>query len=431
MPAYASDAIPSITVNGVPLITEVQPIITPNGTTMVQFRPLFEKLGLEVGWDQTDKVVTGTRPGLRIELRIENDIASVNGAAKKLEAAPMLVDGVTVVPLRFIGEATGNQVIWNEADRSISINGPIFVKTISTFGKGSFSPVRSVTPEDVAAVNLYEKDGILHFVWMESDPSAKKFVIRLSAADAERWIVTEKSLLELPYYEDDKLNKRPPVLLMEQSVILEDRNGLKQITYNEKGELLSDDYLIKRPATNGEARIIRQVYFGQRQGVIWGPENGRHIYFFDSPGKSIPIKDTPLNSLFLANLYSNLPVILDESGTVATFQGDPFDRSILVRLNIHSGQLERAYPKLPDHNQILGGQLIHRDFKLYLFYITGSVHKTEINLATFDSAKQTITGIYRNIMEGDAFATIVKDEVHFWTISEPTGELNVTVFKLP
>ena len=67
LPTYASDTMPSITINGVPLITEVQPFITPNGTTMVQFRPLFEKLGLEVGWDQTNKVVTGTRHGLSIE----------------------------------------------------------------------------------------------------------------------------------------------------------------------------------------------------------------------------------------------------------------------------------------------------------------------------------------------------------------------------
>ncbi|MFD7524358.1 copper amine oxidase N-terminal domain-containing protein [Paenibacillus chitinolyticus] len=103
---------------------DVEPAIE-SGVTLVQFRPIFEELGLTVEWDSKTNTVTGRKDGLSIVLQINNKNAAVNGETKVLEAAPANVDGNTVVPLRFIGEATGNQVTWNESARQIVIrSGP-------------------------------------------------------------------------------------------------------------------------------------------------------------------------------------------------------------------------------------------------------------------------------------------------------------------
>lgn len=91
---------------------QAQPYITA-GTTMVPFRPVFERLGLEIKWNNKDQSITGSSKAFNIKLKIGSRDAVVNGKAVQLAAAPALVNGNTMVPLRFIGEATSFEVIWD------------------------------------------------------------------------------------------------------------------------------------------------------------------------------------------------------------------------------------------------------------------------------------------------------------------------------
>lgn len=84
-----------------------------NGTTLVPFRPLFEAMGLEVGWNPADRKVTGTKDGLTVVMTIGSKTATVNGSSVPLLQAPKIVDGYTMVPLRFVGESTQALVAWN------------------------------------------------------------------------------------------------------------------------------------------------------------------------------------------------------------------------------------------------------------------------------------------------------------------------------
>lgn len=95
--------------------------IIENGTTLVQFRPVFEKLGLSVQWDAESKTVTGTKGSFRISLQIGNDTALVQGKTKKLEQPPQLINGHTFIPLRFVGEAVESSVTWDQEARSVLI----------------------------------------------------------------------------------------------------------------------------------------------------------------------------------------------------------------------------------------------------------------------------------------------------------------------
>lgn len=85
-----------------------------NGYMLVQFRPIFEKLGLNVEWDADTWTVTGSKPGLTLKLTIGDENATVNGKTQKLAVKPRVVGGYTFVPLRFVGESTGAKVDWNE-----------------------------------------------------------------------------------------------------------------------------------------------------------------------------------------------------------------------------------------------------------------------------------------------------------------------------
>lgn len=107
---------------GKPLSFSTPPIVE-QGTTLVPFRAIFEKLGLSVGWEQSTQTVTGQKDGLEIQLRIGSKTAYVNGKEKSLPVAPKVVQGSTLVPLRFVSEASGRNVAWDQATETIHIGG--------------------------------------------------------------------------------------------------------------------------------------------------------------------------------------------------------------------------------------------------------------------------------------------------------------------
>lgn len=99
---------------------QVQPIMI-GGTTLVQFRPLFEAMGLTVKWDAKSRTVSGSKEGLAISLRLDDPKATVNGKQVQLSQSAQIVNGSTMVPLRFIGESTGAIVYWDRVNREITV----------------------------------------------------------------------------------------------------------------------------------------------------------------------------------------------------------------------------------------------------------------------------------------------------------------------
>lgn len=92
-----------------------------NGVSLVEFRPIFERLGFMIFWNEKNKTITGNKPGLHIELTIGSPVALVNGEPVQLAAAPRTVNGRTLVPLRFIGESAGCYVRWEEGNAAIRL----------------------------------------------------------------------------------------------------------------------------------------------------------------------------------------------------------------------------------------------------------------------------------------------------------------------
>jgi hypothetical protein len=111
----------SVMLDGKQLEFNSQPVIL-NGTTLVEFRTIFENLGLYVSWDKSTRIVTGTKSGLDIKLKAGSNTATVNGVNKTLQASPGIINGYTMVPLRFIAEASGKSVIWDGDSDIINID---------------------------------------------------------------------------------------------------------------------------------------------------------------------------------------------------------------------------------------------------------------------------------------------------------------------
>jgi len=96
-----------------------------NGRTLVPFRYIAEAIGAYVEFIAPDKVCYRLRVDENtvdeVWLTIGSTVASVNGVEQTLEVAPKIVDGRTVVPLRFVGEAFGFYVDYNFGTEVITL----------------------------------------------------------------------------------------------------------------------------------------------------------------------------------------------------------------------------------------------------------------------------------------------------------------------
>lgn len=111
--------------------------VTPkliNSRTMVPMRKIFEVFDATIEWDGATETVTATTEDKVLKLQINNEVAKVitNGETEEmiLDSVPVVVDGRTLVPVRFISETLGLKVGWDEATQTVIIIDPSFVLDI-------------------------------------------------------------------------------------------------------------------------------------------------------------------------------------------------------------------------------------------------------------------------------------------------------------
>ncbi|MCR4692372.1 MAG: carbohydrate-binding domain-containing protein [Firmicutes bacterium] len=110
----------SVSVNGKSVSFNTNPVIK-NDTTLVGFRAILEMLGAEVTWDEATKTVTAKKDGVDIILTINSDKAKVNGKEYTLLTAPEIINDSTMIPVRFVSENLGMDVLWNGDNQHIEI----------------------------------------------------------------------------------------------------------------------------------------------------------------------------------------------------------------------------------------------------------------------------------------------------------------------
>lgn len=94
--------------------TEVVPVVE-NGRTLVPVRFISEQFGAEVIWipEEPDWVTIKTEEIL-IQMTIGYESMAVNGELIDLDVAPKVVSGRTLLPLRAIVEALEKEVSWDD-----------------------------------------------------------------------------------------------------------------------------------------------------------------------------------------------------------------------------------------------------------------------------------------------------------------------------
>lgn len=110
----------SIEIMGIKLETENEPEII-DGRTMVPVRDIFEGVGAKIDWDGATKTVTGKMLSNTVVMKIDSRIVTVNGREIAMDAAPLILNGRTYAPARYVAESFGFEVEWDGVNKIVKI----------------------------------------------------------------------------------------------------------------------------------------------------------------------------------------------------------------------------------------------------------------------------------------------------------------------
>ncbi len=98
--------------------------VIKDGRTFLPIRAVVEEMGGKISWYKTEQKVVIQEGKNIIELWIDKNVANINGKESFLDIAPFISDnGRTMLPIRFVGESLGYEVIWDENLQMAKIEG--------------------------------------------------------------------------------------------------------------------------------------------------------------------------------------------------------------------------------------------------------------------------------------------------------------------
>lgn len=112
--------IPTVFYNGEKIKFDQIPVIE-NGRTLVPLRAIFEKIGATVEWDGNTQTVTASKSDTKISLTIDNPAASKNNETITLDVPAKIINGRTLVPVRFIADCFGVDVGWDGVMQKVTL----------------------------------------------------------------------------------------------------------------------------------------------------------------------------------------------------------------------------------------------------------------------------------------------------------------------
>jgi len=162
--ALAARADVGITINGSSVAVYPAPIMQ-SGRVFVPLRSVFENLGASVVYSNGQINATGNNT--EISLTIGSTQATVNGSPVTIDVAPFIVGASTYVPLRFVSQALGANVSWDDGDQIVEIT----TGSVASAPDSAPPPIPYYTPPPVPQANYiwmpgYWAWGIAGYYWV-------------------------------------------------------------------------------------------------------------------------------------------------------------------------------------------------------------------------------------------------------------------------
>ena len=212
-----------ISLNGQELLLDEPPIIV-EGRTLVPVRFIFEPLGLTISWNSESRTAIGEKDGLSIIMPIDSTIAVVNDNPVKLDVAATIINDRTYVPLRFVAESTGAIVTWHGESRSVTIE-YLDEKSIDVIFKDIYEDVNDQDGADMKVVRQQYHEIYAKVMQMKSEYLTNDEKMKedlIELANSSGLILTSNMSL------NDMLKQFKDYKINQQNIIKKDMIGLQK-----------------------------------------------------------------------------------------------------------------------------------------------------------------------------------------------------------
>ena len=99
---------------------ETAPVIM-NGRTLIPIRAVLEAMGGTVDYDAEDQKITLKKGNDTLQMWIGKTNMKLNSSSKTMDSAPVILNGRTMVPVRFVAENFGYSAAWKSAEKTVVI----------------------------------------------------------------------------------------------------------------------------------------------------------------------------------------------------------------------------------------------------------------------------------------------------------------------
>lgn len=104
------------------IVFDVKPFIDDNNRVIVPVRAIAEALGANVKWNNEDKTVLIEQGENSVLFIINKNIALVNGISSIMDTTPVILNGRTMIPVRYVSEYLGAEVNWDAKSYKVLIS---------------------------------------------------------------------------------------------------------------------------------------------------------------------------------------------------------------------------------------------------------------------------------------------------------------------
>ena len=206
------------------LVSDLPPVIK-EGRTLIPVRAVIMGLGAEIDWDKEKGLVTVTKGDITIEFYIDDVVFYINGKKHELDIPAQLISNRTFVPLRYLAEALGKRVKYNDKKDEVTIGDDILKYfKIGGIDVLDFDDIVVDDPEDDdekgAVLNVSDFKDFKGIDIKALDEKNTSVFVYLNDLDNE---IDEDELDELPLENGD-------VIIVKAEVVEKDEDGDKTIT---------------------------------------------------------------------------------------------------------------------------------------------------------------------------------------------------------
>lgn len=150
--------------DGQPVQMDAVPFIE-NDRSLVPVRYLALSLGVPeegIVWSPSAQTVTLTTGEVTVVLAVGGNTIYVNGEPREIDVAPVVKNGRTYLPARFVAEAFGYEVGWDEGRQAVLIGPPgQLPEVVAAEPVGAVqAEIAGVIDGDTVAVNLNGREEV-------------------------------------------------------------------------------------------------------------------------------------------------------------------------------------------------------------------------------------------------------------------------------